>query len=756
MNTSCNLEKLVFSEKNPIWRLSCALFVFAFITSIPLRAQTTRSIPIARLNPESAVYQQTEDKLYVLIKDDNSHTTDNSNHLVVVHPAWGRVEQKYQVGFNPRMLCRSSDQQYLYFLTDGPHAIKRFHIQHKKVEQEIFMEQEVLRMKPVPAQPQSLILLNASPQGDSMFLRVLNGTRFLPQTIDMHRANHVIGMGFANDTTLYVWRNNGELMKIKIRSTGLHLESEFTGLQLFDFGDGIITDKYIIGNTGRVINFSGPTPVEQNPLPRFGIWLLLDNSFQTDEFAVVQFLSDNQCQFIRYNKNTLEETYRWEPVFPAYSFNYNIYNLRVYQTGPARFCLSSMGLFHIGWNCAPQVKAPVLTPAGNVVHCSFADSLVLNVDQPQRAEIVWSNGSQTPQLRVGTNGAFRAKYSDDLGCQTPFSGITNVTIAYAPYTREVVGSENRERSPVVICRSSKTGLTAISYEDPVRWRWSNGDTTQTIRVPAGVYRVRALGLNGCLGPWSGFFTILEGEDTVPPRPTIEIVQPQAQYCSGDRFMLRATPGFRYYYWGNSRSNSNVLESMYNTSSVAQVTYSVRVATGLNCVSDPSDLVRLDYFRIPPRPEIRLEGNNLISNTSGIHQWYVNGVQLVGQTGASIPLQGGGFYAAKAVQNGCASDFSNFIPISGKITSTREKTSVFELKVHPNPATDFVDFEYPTVPIRSNQARIYSVDGKKQPLAKLTKQSETLHRLEIGQLQPGIYFFEVYTDAGAVFGKFIKQ
>lgn len=755
MNTTTCFKTLVFSSKTLFLGSTFLLFLLLFLAQIPLHAQTARSIPIARLNPESAVYNQTEDKLYVLVKDDNTNISDNSNHLLLVHPAWGRIEQKYQVGFNPHMLCQSSDQQYLYFLTDGPLAIKRFQTQGKQIQQTVLMEQEVLRIKPVPARSKNLLVLTASPRGDSMFLRLLNDTSFLPQTIDMHRANQVIGMGFANDTTVYVWRNNGELMKIKSRSDGLHLESEFTGLQLYDLREGIITSRYIIGNTGRVIDFSGTTPVEINPLPHIGVWLLLDDSFQNDEFAAVEFLSETECRFTRYNKNTLAETYRWDAVFPLRSFYYNIDNLKVYQTGTARFCLSSTGLFHIAWNCAPLVKAPLISPAGSVVHCPFADSLFLKVDQPKRAEIVWSDGSQAPQLHVGASGAFRVKYSDDLGCQTPFSISTNVTIANAPYIREVTGGENRERSPLVICKSSKTDIRAFSYDDQARLRWSNGDTTQAVRVPAGVYRVRALGQNGCLGPWSSFFTVMEREDTVPPRPSIEIVQPQAQYCSGDRFTLRTTPGFAYYFWGNTRLNNPVLESMYNTSSTATVTYSVRVAKDLYCISDPSDPVRLNYNRIPPRPEIRLEGNQLISNTTGIHQWHLNGVQLLGLTAASIPLQGGGFYAAKFVQNGCASDFSNFIPISGKVTSTQERMVRLELSVHPNPATDFITFEYSAAPIRSNQALIYSMDGKKQAMAKLSTQGRGLHRLELGQLSSGTYFFEVLTEAGRAFGKFVK-
>ena len=132
MNTSYYLNPLFVDRKGCLCIFICALFMPCFFISTALLAQTARSIPLARLNPESAVYQKAEDKLYVLIKDDNTNTTNNSNHLAVVHPAWGRVEQKYQVGFNPRMLCRSSDQQHLYFLTDGPRAIKRFHIQNKQ------------------------------------------------------------------------------------------------------------------------------------------------------------------------------------------------------------------------------------------------------------------------------------------------------------------------------------------------------------------------------------------------------------------------------------------------------------------------------------------------------------------------------------------------------------------------------------------------------------------------------------------------
>lgn len=728
------------------------LLLFGLLNLAKLSGQTLRSIQPSQFTFESATYLKTEDKLYAVVADDRNIEVGHSNSLLVIHPSWGKVEAKFKVGFNPRMLCKSSDEQFLFFVCDGPRSVKRFNVQAKKIEQEVFINREVLRIMPVPGQSQSLLVLEGT--ADSMFLRTLENNRFLPDKIAMHRANPVIGMGFSNDNTLFLWRNNGEILKIKVNNDGLVQLEEFTGYSFYSLDDGLVTSNRIITASGKVFNLSGQRPVEEQSLPNAPSLFNLSEGYNVDEFAVLQFLGEGRFSFVRYNKNTLAEVYRWSSSFFNINFNNNFTQLEFYVSGPERFCFNSGGSINLAWNCSPAYKIPVLSRNGTIVQCPFADSLILKVDRNDVAEVVWTNGSTLPNLVVSTNGAYSAKYTDANGCQTFFSAPAKVSFTYGSEI-QTIQSENRDQAPIAICRNSKIDLRAISYDELARYRWSNGDTTQIVRVPAGVYRVRALGRNGCLGPWSNPFELTESADSIPVKPRIQSISGSNQFCSSAPAVIQTTPGYQYYYWNNFRSTSNKQESSFFTNSKYTTKYTVRVAKNIYCISEPSDTITLDFFAIPTRPQIRLENGNLISNLQGIHQWYLNDVLIRGFTGASIPVQGGGFYSAKYVLNNCASSFSNFFPVSGKTTATESINSPQALRVFPNPGSDVITMDMPSVTGINITAQIITSDGRKVNQPKVAILPENQVQISISELKPGLYVVELLSEGQRYLGKFIK-
>lgn len=727
------------------------LLLFSLLNLVKLSGQTLRSIPPTQFTFESACYLKAEDKIYAVVADDQGLEVGRSNSLLVIHPAWGRVETTFKVGFNPRMLCKSSDEQFLFFVTDGPTSIKRFNVQAKKIEQEAFVNREVLRIVPVPGRSKSLLVLEGT--ADSMFLRTLEDKQFLPNTIAMHRANPVIGVGFSDANTLFLWRNNGEILKIKADNTGLVLMEEFTGYSFFSLDDGLVTSKYIITASGKVFNISGQRPVEEQSLPNAAFLFNLSEGYSADEFGVLQFLGEGRFNFVRYNKNTLAEVYRWSSSFVNINFNNNFTQLKFYMSGPDRFCFNSGGSINFAWNCSPAYKTPILSHSGTIVQCPFADSLVLKVDRNDAVEVVWTNGSNQANLVVSSNGTYRAKYTDAQGCQTPFSAPAEVSFTYGAEI-QTVQSENRDLPPIAICRNSKIDLRAISYDDLARYRWSNGDTTQVVRVPAGVYRVRALGRNGCLGPWSNPFELTESADSIPPRPSIQSSSGSNQFCSGDLSVIQTSPDYPFYYWNNFRSTFNKQENRFFTNSKYTIKYTVRVAKNIYCISEPSDTVTLDFFAAPTRPQIRLENGNLISNLQGIHQWYLNDVLIQGATGSSIPVQGGGFYAAKYVLNNCASSFSNFFPVSGKTTATESVSVPQALRVFPNPGTDVITLDVPNAGANTI-ARIITSEGRKVSQTKVVILPENQVQVSISELKAGLYVIELLSEGQRYLGKFIK-
>ena len=70
-------------------------------------------------------------------------------------------------------------------------------------------------------------------------------------------------------------------------------------------------------------------------------------------------------------------------------------------------------------------------------------------------------------------------------------------------------------------------------------------------------------------------------------------------------------------------------------------------------------------------------------------------------------------------------------------------------MHPNPTSDYISISSENSMIDS--ITIYSLTGK-----KVLEDSQGLNSIDVSALSKGMYFTEVYTDAGRSVKKFIKK
>ncbi len=150
------------------------------------------------------------------------------------------------------------------------------------------------------------------------------------------------------------------------------------------------------------------------------------------------------------------------------------------------------------------MKARAVAPAivGSTTFCT-GTSATISTSQPLGANevYVWSNGAATASINVTAAGSYSLRILNTAsGCFSPRSATINVTETPLPATQTVVAS-----GPTTFNVGGFVDLTATG--GGTSWLWSNGLTTQRIRVrTAGNYSVVAIS-NGCTSATSTPVTV---------------------------------------------------------------------------------------------------------------------------------------------------------------------------------------------------------------------------------------------------------
>ena len=722
-----------------------------------LKAQTAKSIPTQMLNLESATYLKTQDRVYGAVSDRGFGIHDNN--ILVIDPAWGTVEKTLNLGFNPNHICASTDEQFIFFTSDGPLTLKRLRTSTNQVDMELPIQhnRRVIGIKPVPGEAQNVVIMSNSFQRDTTFIELVEGTGIQSARIIVSNPGYIINFGFADDSTIVAWQPD-KLLKIRIRSTGLTLFQTLTGVPFYEGDQGVVTNSRIISRTGRVINFSQAQLFEEPVMDP--AYFMLNSDYDSDVFYGMRPVGnqeENRIRFTRFKKADISIDTSWEVTFMQrlnWSFSGDG---KLHITGKDRFLFKFGGFTNIVWNCTPSLSAPVITPSGDVLYCPNGDSVVLSVNLANAPEVLWSNGSSNPQLRTKEFGAFSARYTDSKGCQTPFSAPTNVDF-YTPSLVSSIASEQGSGYTFTICKNGTINLRANSYfENAKKWIWSTGDTTQAVRVTAGTYTVRMISVDGCESDWSPSIKINERAELAPPRPVITLLNNDNEICNGENAVFETTPGYKYYLWNPSSVEGYQTTINHNINFNYSITVTVRVGNAETCISEPSEPVRINFYAAPPKPVISLQGNKLVSNNaSSIHQWYVNDVLLQGATGSSIPVQGGGFYSAKVFDGRCNSDYSNFVAVSGKITSTDHPGLRVAFAIYPIPVQDELQIELPDL-LRNQKLvlRVFGADGRQLLLNASPTQTSKGTSISTVALSKGMYWLDVQAGTERFRYKFVK-
>ncbi|AQG81189.1 T9SS type A sorting domain-containing protein [Spirosoma montaniterrae] len=322
----------------------------------------------------------------------------------------------------------------------------------------------------------------------------------------------------------------------------------------------------------------------------------------------------------------------------------------------------------------PQVRvsdAPAASVVGNrPPSICVGNSLALTSNYDNAT---WLNQQTGATVTTGrsytatTAGAYFVRVRDVSGCDFN-SNVINLAVNPLPAT-PVVANER----PTTFCQGDNTVLRASA--DNVQYNWNaGGQQSKSITInTSGSFFLTVTDQNGCTSASSN--TVVVTANPVPAKPTISASGPTT-FCA-DRNVTLTAPQEAAYVWTNGASTRAITVNQTND-------YSVRLRNQFNCVSEPSDAIRVLVNPLPPTPTITAggpttfcEGNRvtLTANSANDVVW------ASGQITRNIIVSTAGIYAVQARdQNGCLSTFSpvvavrvNALPAAPTILTNRPPT-----------------------------------------------------------------------------------
>ncbi|MBO2008303.1 beta strand repeat-containing protein [Hymenobacter negativus] len=332
---------------------------------------------------------------------------------------------------------------------------------------------------------------------------------------------------------------------------------------------------------------------------------------------------------------------------------------------------------------------PVVTVvAGGPLNLCAGSSVVLTASGADTYQ--WSNGQTTTSITVSTAGSYSVTGLSAAGCAAT-SAATAVTITPLPAAPVA--------TPASRCGSGSVTLSATGAPASGSYAWYSaatggtalpGNTGATFTTPALTattsYYVSALTAGGCEGPRTAVVAII---NTVPI-VTVAASGPLS-FCQGGSVVLTAS-GADTYQWSTGQTTASITVASGGSYSVVGTT----TAAGCSMTS-PATAVTVNA--IPAQPTITLGAGNVLTSSSATgNQWYLNGVAVVGATGATYAVattaQQGLYTVVVTSAAGCVSPTSAGVQVV--VTASTQTTALLDLHLYPNPAHGTATVQLPAV------------------------------------------------------------
>lgn len=157
----------------------------------------------------------------------------------------------------------------------------------------------------------------------------------------------------------------------------------------------------------------------------------------------------------------------------------------------------------------------------------------------------------------------------------------------------------------------------------------------------------------------------------------------------------------------------------------------------------------------PDPVITVEENLLTSNSSSGNQWFLNGEEVEGATGATLVPETSGEYSLQVTLDGC-SRVSEPVEVTVTVTGIREGTAE-GIRFYPNPASAWIRVQAESLPAGTVSYSIMNTAGVQVASGSCDAQHLIKgYEFDLRALAGGVYFVQLRTGDSTIRGRFIVR
>ncbi len=367
----------------------------------------------------------------------------------------------------------------------------------------------------------------------------------------------------------------------------------------------------------------------------------------------------------------------------------------------------------------------VITPAGATTFCE-GGSVVLSASSGAGYGYLWSNNATTQNITVAQNGSYRVTVTNGItGCT---SSSSTLAVQVNPLPASGFGF-TLNSTTVTFINSSTNGN---SYS----WDFGDGNTSTQLNPShtygvVDTYFVTLIVTNSC-----GSDTISKNINLSCSTFSVNITASgPVEFCEGESVTL-STPvvtGYDYQWLRDEQAMVNENGNEFQATNSGE--YEVVVTDDNNCPGSSNSLVITVYPK-PIIPTITQNGNVLNSSLADTYQWYLNNIEINGETNGQITISQSGCYAVEVSDsNGCSAKSDTTCLTYTFVSSP----STSGLSVFPNPTMGMLHFSIENVvfPLQINCA---DVTGKILISRRVESRDEMYVSLD--SLNDGMYIFTV--------------
>lgn len=457
-----------------------------------------------------------------------------------------------------------------------------------------------------------------------------------------------------------------------------------------------------------------------------------------------------------------------------------------------------------------NVPPTVTIQAGGNTSICEGESVPLGTTTLGFSSYRWSNGATTSGIAVTQPGAYSVTVTDANGCSATSNTIV-ISVATAP------NPEITANGPLQFCAGGSVTLNAGSGF--IRYRWSNGATTQSINVTSpGLYTVAVTNASGCERTSPPVQVIV----TNAPKPSISANGP-LKFCQGNSVVLDAGSGYQTYLWSTGattrtitvtqagsysvqafisascggtsdpvvvqvsavpdalvspqgpttfcqgesvtlKANDGMASYAWSTGETTQSitvtlsgSYTVTVSNSSGCI-DASPAVAVVVNPLPT-PVVTLTGGTLtvtVANGSS-YQWQLSQQNVTGATQQSFTPTVSGMYRVRVTNTTGCSAFSNEVEVKVGTSSVANEGEQVGLNLRPNPVVNTVTVNFSCECNEPVRIEIMNLIGVQVAMIDGGFASGTYERnIDLSQLASGTYVMRIQVGNDVFMKRFVVQ